>query len=771
MTLRTKTLLLISVTLLGLVAILYIASQIILVNSFTELEAYDARQHIERVLGILFDELARLDTVAQEWAVSDTIQAFTKAEAPNEADVETILTADNFTDLKLNFIVLVDSQGQMMAGKGFDLQAEHEIAIPPDMQKHLQPATSSLNYESPTDRIMGILPIEDGPLLTATRPIIDEAGEILGSVVASRYLNEVELKNLAETARLSLSLYRYNDPELPVDFIQARRKLAAGNPIAIQPLSAQTLGSYTLLESIDDTPVLILRVELPRNIWYQGQSSSAYFLASLVIVGVAFSAITLFLLEHFVLSRLARLDEEVGYIGTSSSFNARVSVVGHDELAHLAQTINQMLVALKQSQADLQQAHNELEQRVVERTQELAQANENLKSEIAERARAEAAEHEMRVFAEALSEVTAALTSTLELDEVLEGILANVGFVVPHDAANIMLIEEPGIAHVVYGRGYTSQSAETALLKRSYTIADTPSLNQMQTTNWPVIIPDIQTGPPTGLYEADWIRAYVGSPIILEAKVIGFINLDSSTPGFFTDKHAKRLRAFADHAAIALENARLHKEAQYLSVMDERGRLANELHDAVSQMLFSASLIADVLPALWERNPEMGQESLHDLRRLTRGALAEMRALLLEMRPHALEEAELHEMLDQLIRSIAGRTGVDIALTFDVQHTLPVDVRINLYRIAQEALNNVARHANADRVTVSLQNQAAGVALQIQDNGRGFNPDSKRPGHFGLGIMRERAESIGAGFEVNSRPGAGTQIEVIWQNTQVINND
>ncbi|MBN1286249.1 MAG: GAF domain-containing sensor histidine kinase, partial [Anaerolineae bacterium] len=386
------------------------------------------------------------------------------------------------------------------------------------------------------------------------------------------------------------------------------------------------------------------------------------------------------------------------------------------------------------------------------------------RNEITERARAEAAEHKLRVLAEALSEVTAALTSTLDLDEVLEGILANVGFVVPHDAANVMLIEDPGVARLVYCRGYAEYTSETAVLARRYVIEETPNQRQMLATGWPVVIPDTHADESwLDIPEARWVRSYAGSPIILGAKVIGFINLDSSIPGFFTPEHGTRLRAFADHAAIALENARLHNEAKYLSVMEERGRLANELHDAVSQMLFSASLIADVLPVLWERDAEMGRESLVDLRRLTRGALAEMRALLLEMRPHALERADLSDMLRQLAESVAGRTGVDINLTIEARHPLPVDVRIALYRIAQEALNNVARHAGADRVTVALCECDSAVTLSIMDNGRGFDPDDIPAGHFGLSIMQERAEKVGAAFEAASRPGQGAQIRVTWE--------
>ncbi len=150
-----------------------------------------------------------------------------------------------------------------------------------------------------------------------------------------------------------------------------------------------------------------------------------------------------------------------------------------------------------------------------------------------------------------------------------------------------------------------------------------------------------------------------------------------------------------------MENARLYEQAQALAALEERQRLARDLHDAVSQTLFSASLIAEVLPRLWERNPAEGQRSLAELHQLTRGALAEMRTLLLELRPAALLEVGLADLLRQLAEAVTGRSRVPIDLSLDKPYPLPPDVQVNLYRIAQEALSNVAKHSGASRATVS----------------------------------------------------------------------
>jgi signal transduction histidine kinase len=198
--------------------------------------------------------------------------------------------------------------------------------------------------------------------------------------------------------------------------------------------------------------------------------------------------------------------------------------------------------------------------------------------------------------------------------------------------------------------------------------------------------------------------------------------------------------------------------------VEERQRLARDLHDAVSQTLFSASLIAEVLPRLWERNRDEGRRRLEEVRQLTRGALAEMRTLLLELRPSALIEAEFGDLLRQLAESTIGRARVPVTLELEGEPScsLPPDVKVVMYRVAQESLNNIAKHAEASQVTVSLRCQAERVELRISDDGRGFDLESVPTESLGLGIMRERVEAIGAELTIESEVGQGTVITVVW---------
>jgi len=221
------------------------------------------------------------------------------------------------------------------------------------------------------------------------------------------------------------------------------------------------------------------------------------------------------------------------------------------------------------------------------------------------------------------------------------------------------------------------------------------------------------------------------------------------------------VRVAVSHENIT-ERVRAEQQLEEAAAAAERERLARELHDAVTQVLFSASLIADTLPRVWERHPEQGQLGLEELRRLTHGALAEMRTLLLELRPGALSEQDLGTLLRQLTDGMMARTRMPVATTVVGNSSLPTDVQIALYRIAQEALNNVAKHAQASRAKVSLENEPGCVTLHISDDGRGFDMGAAQPHQLGMQIMRERAQAIGASIRVKSQPGQGTELVVTW---------
>jgi two-component system nitrate/nitrite sensor histidine kinase NarX len=265
------------------------------------------------------------------------------------------------------------------------------------------------------------------------------------------------------------------------------------------------------------------------------------------------------------------------------------------------------------------------------------------------------------------------------------------------------------------------------------------------------------------------VRAWMWVPLAVKGRIIGGIGVAHVEADRFTTHQADLALIVANQAAITMINAQLYEQAQTLATLEERQRLTQNLHDAVNQSLFSASLIAEVLPRLWKRNPDEGRRSLEDLRRLTRGAMAEMRGLLGELQPLVLTDTDLGDLLRQLGDALTGRSNIPVTVTITDYESLPADAQLVFYRLCQEALNNIAKHARASQVAIQLQQIGDTVELHIHDNGRGFDPEHTPSGHYGLIIMHERAKSVGAVVVVKSQPKSGTEVVIRW--TQSSNKD
>jgi PAS domain S-box-containing protein len=444
--------------------------------------------------------------------------------------------------------------------------------------------------------------------------------------------------------------------------------------------------------------------------------------------------------RHFETKRRAKDGRNIDVSLTTSPIkNASGQVVG---TSSIARDITERV-----------RAYQLLEQRVEERTRELT----------------------------TLLEISHTVASTLELKPLLRLIFDQLKSVVNYTTAAIFTLENQDLVIVEYEAPIPQRPMQPLRLP-----LEQAGLGQdVIRCREPVIIDDVKGDIPLaralrnstgGDVETifGYAHSWMGIPLMVKDAVIGMLGLTYREPNHYTPQHASLALTIANQAAIAIENAQLYEQAQEVAALQERQRLARELHDAVTQNLFSASLIAEVLPRLWESDQDEGREYLEDVRRLTRGALAEMRAMLLELRPSALDESDLGELLRQLADAITGRARLPVAVNIQTQRTLPSDVKVALYRVAQEALNNVAKHAQASHVAVSLRDVSSieegqgqgGVELCISDDGKGFDSTPASPEHFGLGIMRERAEAIGATLDIASKPGQGTRVTVVWQAAQ-----
>lgn len=403
-----------------------------------------------------------------------------------------------------------------------------------------------------------------------------------------------------------------------------------------------------------------------------------------------------------------------------------ILLVGTDvtEKYHAQQSL---LVALD----ELQRSHEVIEQRVDERTREL----------------------------KTLMTVQQALTSSLNLNEVLQVIAREARHLTHTDIGCVFLPDEDELVLAVLSSHHPINIAPGYRISLTESITGTAfRLGQTQ------LVPEITAHShvdPNALTKAG-LRSILSVPLISGTRVIGVLSVGNKVEGTLTEDDERLLLMMIPSAVVALENVQVYEQASETAVAAERGRLARDLHDSVTQTLFSASLTAEVLPRIWSRNPQEGIVRLEKLRGLTRGALAEMRTLLLELRPTALAEMPLTDLLRQLAEGIAARTRIDITVSARGEQDPMTDIKIALYRIAQEALNNVAKHARAQHAAITLEQSAHHITLVIKDDGIGFDLESARANQLGLRIMAERAEAIQAQFDIKTTSGQGSQVTVSW---------
>jgi ligand-binding sensor domain-containing protein/signal transduction histidine kinase len=398
--------------------------------------------------------------------------------------------------------------------------------------------------------------------------------------------------------------------------------------------------------------------------------------------------------------------------------------------------------------------------------------NERLEQQVTERT---AEIERRREVAEGLREIINILNSNSPLDEILCFIIDQTVRLLGSDAVAIYRYNaSEGVITVQSARGLSEQYTKNLTIPLSEGIS-----GRAVQTRRPVIVSGdeiarLNVPPPDLSAEQNVLvqslfreyQSFLSLPLLVKDEVYGALTLFDYHKRAFSPEEIGLAVGIADQAALALETARLRDQARQIAVAGERNRLARELHDAVTQTLFSASLIADVLPRIWERSPEEGRRRLEELRQFNRGALAEMRSLLLELRPTALVEADIRELFRHLTDAFGGRSRIPLELKIVGDCHLPPDVKVTFYRIAQESLNNIVKHARASQVIIDIHCLDGQVAMCVCDNGRGFDPDKVTPDHLGLGIMQERAQNVGAVLTVTSQVDHGTQVVLTWQVTE-----
>jgi len=261
------------------------------------------------------------------------------------------------------------------------------------------------------------------------------------------------------------------------------------------------------------------------------------------------------------------------------------------------------------------------------------------------------------------------------------------------------------------------------------------------------------------LRSAPW-DTVVGVPMCYQGRLVGVVHVFYPHGRDPDESEVAFLTTIADHAAVAAENARLFVEAKEKAALEERQRLARELHDSASQVLYGIALGARTARTLLDRAPGQAAEPLDYVVSLAEAGLTEMRALIFELRPEALETDGLIAALNREVDVVRARHGIAVQAALPDEPNVPLTIKQAVFRIAQEALHNVVKHARARQADVQMACRAGEIVLDVADDGGGFDAGASFPGHLGLRSMRERAESLGGTLDVHSAPAEGTRIRV-----------
>jgi len=492
---------------------------------------------------------------------------------------------------------------------------------------------------------------------------------------------------------------------------------AAGGSIAVAaPINELTEQAAPITAGIQDEGTRTLQIMLGA-------------LGALFIAGLAGAT---YLNRRLLVAPLYRLTAATRQVA-GGDLTANVALERGDELGELASDFNAMVEQLRESE-------RVLEQRVEDRTRELT----------------------------TLLEVVRNVGSTLELQPLLQLILEQLRVIAPYDRSLIMIREGDDL-RVLAMRAEPGFEMEESQMELRAPIAAGGLIWELIERGEPAIIED--TDDDTAL-AATWrknnervldvarrrVRSWMAVSIRHGDRTIGMLAASKEQPGFFTQQHAELATALGTHAGVAINNAELYQKSQHAASLEERQRLARELHDSVSQALYGIALGTRTARLRLGDDPHNASEPIDYVASLAQAGLAEMRALIFELRPESLEQEGLVAAIEKQAASIAARYKLDVHLELGEEPDCTLDAKEALYRIAQEALHNVVKHAQARRVEVGLHRSDGAIDLVVRDDGRGFDATKSFPGHVGLQSMPERANKLGGTVTVDSAAGRGTTV-------------
>jgi signal transduction histidine kinase/sensor domain CHASE-containing protein len=753
LSLRKKTLFIITITLAGLIILLYASSRSILLQSFVLLENDDVYLNTERGLQALSNETAAMTATAQDWATRRDSAAFVQDADP--AYIETYLDDSTFIANNLNIVAFADSSGQLVYEQNFDLVTGQKKNTATGIAQHLQAGRPLFNLTGDSDSAGGIVLLPAGPALVAAVPVTSGGqAPAAGVLILGRYLTQDEMQRIADATQLLLSIYYFQEPRLPRDVMTARAHLSEQKRFFIETIDAHNIIGYSLLDDIYGSPALILRVSLSRRIYEEGQAGIWYFVLALIASGLVFSVMIMILLEQTVLSRLAKLNAGVNRIRNSHNLSLRVPASGKDELAQLGYAVNEMLAALKQS---------------------------------------EEAERKQRLIAEALRHTSEALATSIQLKDTFRLIVEQLKLIVPYDRALLVMAEDERLRIVETSAfagherltGQTVVSSDVPVFDEELRLTSTTVIEDVQPGTHPIRLPGFES----------WTGTWVSVPLLTRSVPVGLLCLACDQPGAYAPSDLDALAAFAQQAALAVENARIltQLETSLFDLREAQARLArtarlsaageiaagvaHQINNPLTTVIAEAHLLGLDISA---DDPQ--RESVDAIRQAAERAGSVVQRLLDLTRVHdyVMEPLDVNQSLQNSIALIRAQIEPHlIHLDVRLDERLPLinasrqhleDVWLNLLLNARDALSTAEN--GMIRVSSAYDAAARVIRVSVQDNGPGISPDhlknifepfftTKDYGTgLGLAICRDVVIRHSGQISVDSVQGQGTTFTI-----------
>ena len=587
--------------------------------------------------------------------------------------------------------------------------------------------------------------VADGPegsnVVVVAVPITDDRNEFqgtlagmfrLGATAVSTFYGGIVKLRLADSGTTYIVdgtgrvIYHSDADQIGQDF--------SGHPVVQRLLSRSA--TETSARGLDGPDIVASFAPVPGTSWTLVteeqwrtlmSASQGYrnFLLLLLALGVVVPAVVVTLGVRHITGPIAELISATQEVA-GGKFGRTIDVRTGDELEKLAKQFNVM-------SAELQESYSDLERKVADRTKELA----------------------------TLNAVSVVVSRSLNLCDVLRDSLSMTLQLSGLERGGIYLLDErDGVLSLEAHQGL---SPDVAADVRSLKVGEGFS-GYVAASGEPLVVRDVSLDPR--ISKIAFAEGVGGSlacvPLSSRGIVLGALFVVSGDPREFTAQDIQLLSSIGRQIGVAVENARLYQQAQQLAVVEERNRLARDLHDSVTQAMYSVTLYAEAATRLLSAGQVAdATEHLRDLRTTAQQALREMRSLIFELRPPVLEKEGLVAALQARLESVESRAGIRTDFRVEGSTQLSAEIESGLYGIAQEALNNVLKHSGAQAVRLFLRRDEDAVALEVADDGAGFEPESGREcGGLGLRGMEERASAMGGRLTVSSSPGQGTSVRV-----------